>query len=102
MAVTPEGAIKKAVTELLRAYQGGVGTYYFMPVQGGFGPALLDYYGCHQGRFFAIETKAPGKSPTPRQTTIMASVTDAGGKVFVIDSIQEIAVLKAWLNGLID
>ena len=27
----------------------------------------MDFLGCYRGRFFAIETKAPGKKPTLRQ-----------------------------------
>lgn len=103
MAATPEGAVKKMVKDFLGLHQGVVGPIYqFMPVQGGFGAATLDFMCCHNGRFFAIETKAPGKSPTDRQTGIIAHMVSAGAKVFVISNDEGIMELRAWLNGLIE
>lgn len=102
MATTPEGAIKKEIRRVLDDYKSMRGLHYFMPVQGGFGPALLDFYGCHMGRFFAIEAKRPGGKPTDRQTQIIRSIQLGGGRVFVIDNILELRPLMAWLNGLID
>ena len=97
MAATPEGIVKNEVKKLLNAYPQ---LYYFMPVQAGFGASTLDFLGCHVGRFFAIETKAPGKRPTDRQKMIMDQMRRAGAKVFVIDG--DLTELRAWLNGLID
>lgn len=83
MATTPEGKVKKKVSELLKSTPH---CYYTMPVPGGYGESTLDYIGCHMGRFFAIETKAPGKHPTDRQNMIIAMMRRAGAKVFVIDN----------------
>jgi VRR-NUC domain len=93
MAQTPEGKVKSKVSGLLKATPD---LYYFMPVQGGYGAATLDYLGCYLGRFFAIETKAPGKEPTARQVQTIASLQRAGAKVFVIDG--DISELKYWLE----
>lgn len=93
MAQKPEGKVKQKVSGLLKATPG---TYYDMPVPGGFGGSTLDYVGCHRGDFFAIETKAPGKKPTPRQRQIIARMTAAGAKVFVIDG--DLTELEDWLN----
>lgn len=98
--MTPEGAVKKEITATLRSY--GPNVYFFMPVQGGYGAATVDYLGSHRGRAFAIEAKAPGKLPTARQTKIMNDMRAAGMRVFLIDSVKEVLVLRAWLNGLID
>lgn len=99
MGTTPEGKVKKAISELLRSYRD---LYFFMPVQGGYGSPCLDYIGAHQGRAFAIEAKAKGKSPTQRQTDTMTAMTKAGMRVFVIDCEEELKPLRAWLNGLIE
>lgn len=101
MANTPEGKVKKAVTKVLVEHlstRGGI--YWFMPVPGGYGQSSLDYLGCANGRFFAIETKAPGKKPTPRQETMMDRIRAGGGRVFVIDG--DTTELKGWLVGLME
>ena len=58
MALTPEGKVKAAVKRVLARYPE---TYFFMPVQAGYGKKTLDFLICHYGEFIAIETKAPGK-----------------------------------------
>lgn len=93
MASTPEGKVKKTVSALLKATPG---LYYFMPVQAGMGASTLDYLGCYRGKFFAIETKAPGKKPTDRQNMIIERIRQCGGAVFVIDG--DITELKQWIG----
>lgn len=93
MAQTPEGKIKSKVSSLLKATPG---LYYWMPVPSGFGDATLDYVGCYQGKFFSIETKAPGKKPTKRQEQTIATMERAGAKVFVIDG--EPTELAQWIR----
>jgi len=70
--------------------------YYEMPVPGGYGKSGLDYFGCYKGKFFSVETKAPGKKPTERQQLTIAAITRAGGAVFVIDG--DTTQLKEWLD----
>lgn len=82
---TPEAKVKAKVKELLKAYE----AYWHCPVQNGMGSPALDFWVCHKGRFCGIETKAPGKRPTPRQLLTIQTVQDAGGTVFVIDGIEE-------------
>jgi hypothetical protein len=93
MAQTPEGRVKEKVSRLLKEAEG---MYYWMPVPSGFGDATLDYVGCYLGRYFAIETKAPGKKPTLRQQQTIAAMGRAGGKVFVIDGNTE--ELEQWIR----
>lgn len=90
---TPEGKVKRKVTELLKKYSG---LYYEMPVPGGYGKSGLDYMGCYKGKFFSVETKAPGKKPTDRQQQTISAITHAGGAVFVIDG--DTTQLKEWLD----
>lgn len=77
---TPEGKVKDQVKKLLKAH----GVYQHWPVQTGYGAACLDCHACHLGRYFAVETKAPGKKLTPRQEATKADVEEAGGEVFII------------------
>lgn len=92
MANTPEGKVKDKVKELLKEH----GAYWHMPVQNGMGAPTLDIIGCHHGFFFAVETKAPGKKPTPRQNLTIKKMRDAGATVFVIDGDN--THLDRWLR----
>lgn len=94
MAQTPEGRIKDKVKKVLLNTPK---CYYHMPVQNGMGRPTLDFIGCCAGRFFGIETKAPGKKPTPRQLCTINLMEDAGAKVFVIDS-EDLWELTGWLT----
>lgn len=92
--MTPEGKIKKLVSEVLRDVPD---LYYWMPVPSGYGDATLDYVGSYRGRFFAIETKAPGKKPTPRQQITIERMQRGGAAVFIIDS-TDLTELLNWLT----
>lgn len=93
MAQTPEGRVKRKVSDLLKSVPG---LWYTMPVPSGFGESTLDYLGSYNGLFFAVETKAPGKKPTPRQLNTIAAIQRGGGKVFVIDG--DTTELEIWLK----
>ena len=75
-----EERVKEHVKRLLKKYA----THFFMPVQSGYGSQSLDFLCCHKGRFFAVETKAPGKHLTARQELIRDMIERAGGTVFVV------------------
>ena len=89
---TPEGKVKDAVKDILKKH----GVYRHMPVQGGYGAPSLDFICCFKSRYFGVETKAPGKKPTPRQELTIKAIEDAGGKVFVIDG--DCSELQRWLE----
>jgi hypothetical protein len=93
---TPESQVKRKVSALLSKY--GTRVYRFMPVQGGYGAASLDYLGCAAGRFFAVETKAPGKKPTERQLKLIGDMRAAGATVFVIIGDHGLDALETWLD----
>lgn len=90
---TPEGKVKDKVKKVLKQH----GAYWHMPVQGGFGAPCLDINVCFNGRYAAVETKAPGKKPTPRQLLTIAEIEAAGGKVFVVDGDVGCKELSDWL-----
>lgn len=84
--MTPEGRVKDKIKKYLKA----INAYYFMPVQMGFGAPGLDFYCCIKKRFVAIETKAEGKVPTPRQMHTMEEIKKAGGVAIWGDSPETI------------
>jgi hypothetical protein len=99
MATTPEGKVKRKVSAILAEFAST--TYYTMPVPGGYGESTLDYVGCHCGLFFSVETKEPGKKPTPRQDMIIRMMRRSGAKVFVIDSVNgQLEQFKEWLHAV--
>jgi hypothetical protein len=89
---------KRAINEVLGKYKPAV--YWYMPVPTGYGRSTLDYLGVVRGHGFAVEAKAPGKKPKPRQNMIIDEIRAAGGKVFVIDSpySPELEELNDWLR----
>ena len=96
--MTPEGEVKSAVKTILDKNKPHV--YYHMPVQWGVGKPTLDFVGCCCGAYFTIETKAPGKVPTPIQMLTMEKVADAGGTVFIIDASEGLPIqeLDEWVQ----
>jgi hypothetical protein len=81
MATTPEGWVKKVVKELLEHW----GVHYLMPMQNGMGKPSLDFLCCVRGKFLAIETKAPGKKLTLRQTQTIDAIRTTGGVAVVVN-----------------
>jgi hypothetical protein len=87
MSQTPEGRVKTIVKAYLRSrnvaslsasMSNAVG-YYHCYVPSGYGDPALDFTGCYKGRFFAVETKAKGNTPTAMQKLIMKAQADALG-----------------------
>ena len=80
--MTPEAKVKKVVTRQLK----DLGCYYFYPVTGGYGRSgVPDIVGCYRGKFFAIECKANGNTPTVLQSLNLKQIKDSGGEAWVID-----------------
>lgn len=102
--MTPEGKVKSRVKDVLKFRQ----AYHHMPVQNGMGSPSLDFHVClptiitqdmvgkRIGLYVGIETKAKGKTFTPRQAVTAKAIIAAGGRVFLIDS--ETKELENW-NG---
>lgn len=96
--MTPEGKVKQRVKKLLNDY----GAYYHMPVINGMGMPTLDFICCLKGRFFAIETKAEGKKPTPRQLLTMADMKASGAAVFVVSCDAELNEVETYVKSIGD
>ncbi len=88
--MTLERNVKAAVKRVLKE----MGAYQFWPVQTGMGAPTLDCLCCYRGRFFAIETKAPGKKPTPRQHQTIAAIHAAGGIIFLFDTTDRAKIQR--------
>jgi hypothetical protein len=99
MATTPESKVKAKLRKLLGNYPD---VYTYWPVPTGFGKTTLDVLGCYRGRFFEVETKAPGKKPTLRQQVELESIGRAMGKTFVITGTDSPVFdeLRQWLDEL--
>jgi hypothetical protein len=89
MASTPEGKVKDGVRKILKEW----GIWYYQPVQNGMGQVgIPDFVCCWQGKFLAIETKAPGKLShvTPNQIRVLAEIEHSGGLSFVVDDPNQL------------
>ena len=106
--MTPESKIKALVKALLAKYDirpaKDAGTFseaagwYFFPSQNGLGvKGIPDILGHYHGRFWAIETKAPGKEPTGFQALQIAAIRCSGGAVFVVDGEESLKKFEKWL-----
>ena len=86
--MTPEGKVKANLKQrILFAFPKA---YQFWPVLNGMGAPALDAYYCIDGRFVAFETKAKGKSLTPRQKFTKGEIERAGGLVFEVNPDTDI------------
>lgn len=105
MATTNEGAVKERVKKVLKNH--APQAWFFMPVSAGFGVmGIPDFVGVHNGRFFGIETKAPGRRGQTNgglsglQVRCKALILAAGGAYFVVDDEETLEEVELWLlNG---
>lgn len=95
MARTPEGIVKDDLKKMLKRYPW---VYYHMPVMNGMGAPTLDFILCVNGRFFGIETKAPGGKPTKRQEITMSEMRLCGAYVFVVSCQTDIDLVEAYIR----
>ena len=82
MATTPEGKVKRKVKEYLKSI--GMGR-----------SGCPDILVCFNGKFFAFETKAPGKinNVTPNQQREIEEIIRANGSAHVVDSVDQVKVI---------
>jgi hypothetical protein len=95
---TLEYTIKQKVKKVLAKYGGDLDAFW--PVQNGMGTPALDCIICYRGHHIEVETKALGKSMTPRQIITAEKKEKAGAKVFCIDGDVGCAQLDDYLRGL--
>jgi len=95
--MTPEGKIKAAIKRLLAKYK----HYGWWPVPCGYGQNSLDWIGCINGKFVAVEAKAPGKKLTPLQWSTFNRIKENKGEVFVIDGLESLEQFRRFLDNLV-
>ena len=82
-----ERDVKRQVKDYLKLR----GIFYFCPLQGlGCTPGVSDFIGIYQGRFLAVETKAPKGKLTPAQTAFLDNVRKQGGIGLVAWSVDDV------------
>ena len=92
--MTPEGAVKKKVVDILKE----LGAYYFFPATHGYGRSgVPDVCGCLNGYFFGIECKAGSNKPTALQERELKRIQDAGGIALVVNE-EGVETLKPHLQ----
>lgn len=95
-ATTPEGRIKKRLTEMLRRHK----VWYFFPGNNGFGKSgLPDIIAIIRGRFVGIEVKADKtKKPTALQYKTGHEIKEAGGSWFLVYDDDTILAVETYIR----
>jgi hypothetical protein len=94
-AATPEGRVKKHLTEILRRHK----VWYFFPGNNGFGKSgLPDIIAIVRGRFVGIEVKADKtKKPTALQWKTGRDIKEAGGMWFLVYDDDTMGIVEAYI-----
>ena len=92
---TPESLVKAKVKAALKTLPA---VFQHWPVMNGMGAPILDCIACVNGRYIAIECKAKGKHPTPRQHMLIQQILEAGGRAFVVDDEQSLNEVMDWIK----
>lgn len=94
--MTPEAKVKTGIRRWLVAH----GWYYTQPIGSGYGSSgTPDFLCCRDGRFVAIEAKAPGKrnNTTVLQKRELESIAKANGLAIVVDDVAQLDELEKTL-----
>lgn len=87
MSSTPEGKLKYKIKKFLDTKKPDL--WWDSPVRNGYGRSgPPDIHGCYKGFFFGIETKVPGKEPTPWQQRELGLIRDARGYTIVCGDFE--------------
>jgi hypothetical protein len=82
-----------------------LGAYYFYPVTGGYGASgVPDIIVCYKGRFFGLECKANGNTPTALQQMNLEKIAAQGGIALVIDetNVNDVKTILENAHGLLE
>lgn len=76
----------------VKKYLGSLDSIWFFKVHGsGYQKkGVPDIVGCYKGRFFAIELKKEGKTPTLIQSLILKQLQNAGAVAFVASDVETV------------
>ena len=94
-AMTPEGKVKKQVTDVLKKYS----IWYFFPGNNGFGKSgIPDIIAIVDGHFLGVEVKSATGKPTELQKICGRQIEEAGGTWLVVSNDVTLEVLDAILQ----
>jgi len=94
-AMTPEGKVKKQVTEVLKKHK----VWYFSPANNGFGKSgIPDIIAIVDGHFLGVEVKSATGKPTELQKICGRQIEEAGGTWLVVSNDVTLEVLDAVLQ----
>lgn len=94
-AMTPEGKVKKRVTEVLKKHK----VWYFSPANNGFGKSgIPDIIAIVDGHFLGVEVKSATGKPTELQKICGKQIEDAGGTWLLVSDDATLEVLDAVLQ----
>jgi hypothetical protein len=108
--LNPESAMQRALFSHLKV-RASAGVFAFHVPNGGYRKpieaAILkglgvragvpDVIALHDGKFFALELKAPGGRPTANQLEAITAINDAGGYAAWTDDLDRaLAMLEMW------
>jgi hypothetical protein len=95
-AMTPEGKVKKKLSEMLKHEK----VWHFFPAANGMGKAgIPDVICIVEGQFVGIECKADAtKKPTALQMKCAMDIKAAGGYWFLVYDEYSIAEVEKWIQ----
>lgn len=92
----PEEKAKREVKKILEES----GYFFFKPQMGGFGKVgIPDFIACVNGYFLAVETKAIGEEPTPKQQEQIDEIKTSKGVALVITE-ENLGILRITIEYL--
>lgn len=81
-----EKSIQTAGLKFLRSQPGGV----WFKIHDLLTSGIPDVIGCYNGKFIAIEFKAPGKKPNPLQQYTIDKINEFGGIAISCDNVHKL------------
>lgn len=95
---SPEGYEKADLDKFFKPMIARGRIWLFKPFMAGFGKSgVPDYIGCCRGKFFSIEVKREGKTPTPIQWRRIREIEISDGKTFWGTAAKVIPEFEAWI-----
>jgi Holliday junction resolvase len=93
--VTPEGKVKKAMTEGLDQ----LAAYWFFPATHGYGRSgVPDIIACIDGKFWAFECKADSGTATGLQLLEIEKIQEAGGRALIVRGVEGVEHTLAFVE----
>lgn len=88
----PDKPLESNITKSILKYLRGLDGCFAWKEHGGmYGTAgIPDVICCYQGRFLAFEVKRPGNKPTAIQQVTIDKMRQAGGKVYIVNSVKDV------------